>query len=153
MYDRIYVAAAGVYTRSMNFFDSSNTESRKMGILKAYDSAASYVHLVVEADRVCDFCLYISTYHSKVLLIACFILLKVLRSAYVADVDFEAGKELCNQATIAVSKCSVTNNDSISKVAKMAAHVWHSSNTATLEEPPQLLIKSRLGAMSVTSHE
>lgn len=130
----------------MHFFDSSPTESRKQGVLKAYSSAVSLIQLMTKCDESFSFYSYICAYHLRMFLVATCILLKVLRSSYRDDVDFESGKRLCNQATIAISKCTVASNDSAGKWSKLAAQVWHSSNTKILDEPPELMVKSRLGA-------
>lgn len=133
----------------MYFFDSSHTETRKEGILKAYKSATKLALLVIEADKATDFLLYATAYDIRMFVVAACILLKVLRSSYSQDVDFEAGKSLLNQTTALTSRCVLGNNDSRGKIVKMVAQIWHSSNTEVLNEPPELLVKSRLGARFV----
>jgi len=147
-HDRIYVAAARLYVHSMYFFDSTATEARKQGILKAYSSAVTFIHVITEADKAFDFFSYTSAYHQRMYLIANCILLKVLRSSYSQDVDFEAGKRLCNQVTASASKFMISHNESVGKIAKMVSQLWHSSNTDARTKPPELLVKSRLGARS-----
>lgn len=130
----------------MYFFDSTDTPTRKANILKAYSSAANYMNLVLEADREHDYILYACNYPLKMLTLSCCLILKVLRSSYASDVDFDAGKKLCNQACIAAMRSSVDPQDSPAKFAKMTAQVWHSHDTLVLHEPPMLMVKSRLGA-------
>jgi hypothetical protein len=130
----------------MYFFDSSKTEARKQGILKAYSSAVTLIHVMTEADKAFDFFSYTSAYHQRMYLIANCILLKVLRSSYSEDVDFEAGKALCNQVTASSQKFMLSHNDSVWKSAKIVSMLWHSSNTDARTKPPELLVKSRLGA-------
>ncbi|TVY34924.1 Regulatory protein, partial [Lachnellula occidentalis] len=146
MYDRIYVSAARLYMHSMYFFDSSPTSTRKTGILRAYASASSFTTLITSLDSTCNLFSYMCAYHIRMFLVATCIMLKVLRSSYRHDIDFEAGKKLCSDATVAASRVAVGSGDSAGKVAKMVAQVWHSGDTGVLEEPPELLVKSRLGA-------
>jgi len=146
MYDRIYVSAARLYMHSMYFFDSSPTPTRKTGILRAYASAFSFTTLITSLDSTHKLFSYMCAYHIRMFLVATCILLKVLRSSYRHDIDFEAGKKLCNDATVAASKVAVGSGDSTGKLAKIVAQVWHSGDTDVLEEPPELLVKSRLGA-------
>ncbi|CZR67425.1 uncharacterized protein PAC_17324 [Phialocephala subalpina] len=145
-HDQIYLAAARVYTNSMYFFDSTETDTRKSNVLKAYHSSVNFINLMAEADREHNYLLYAPTYPLKMYFMACVILLKVLRSSYASDVDFEEGRKLCNQAIIASSKSSIAQSDSPGKVAKIVSQVWHSSDVASLQEPPKLMVKSRLGA-------
>src|SRR6187402_3363214 len=99
----VYVASARVYADAMYFFDSSATEARKIGILKAYNSAAKLIRLMIEADAVCDFFLHVTAYQLGMLHIASCILLKVLRSSYAQDIDIDVGKRLFNEALVAIS--------------------------------------------------
>lgn len=149
VYDRVHVAEARLYASSMSFFNPLDTESRKREVLKAYNYAASFILTMMEADARGKFFSHMIFYHGRMFLIAIFCLVKVLRSNYSSDIDLEAGKKLCNRAMGCISRCSVANNDSAAKSAKIIAQVWHSSNTAVLHEPPQLLVKSRLGARHV----
>ncbi|TVY91060.1 Regulatory protein [Lachnellula willkommii] len=146
IYDRIYVSAARLYMHSMYFFDSSPTPTRKTGILRAYASASSFTTLITSLDSTRNLFSYMCAYHIRMLLVATCIMLKVLRSSYRHDVDFEAGKKLCTDAMVAASRVAVGSGDSAGKLAKMVAQVWHSGDTGVLEEPPELLVKSRLGA-------
>jgi hypothetical protein len=128
----------------MSFFDPSNSEHRKQGVLRAYNHAATMILVMMEADALCKFFSHGTAYHIRMFLIAIFTLVKVLRSSYSADIDLEAGKKMCNRATGFISRCSVANNDSAAKAAKIIAQVWHSKNTGVLHEPPYLFVKSRL---------
>lgn len=151
VHDQIYISAAAVYTTSMYFFDSTATPSRKANILKAYSSASSYINLVLSSDREHDYILYAPNYTQKMFSLSCCLILKVLRSSYASEVDFDEGKKLCNQACIAAMRSSVDPQDSAAKFAKMTAQLWHSRDTSVLNEPPVLMVKSRLGARYVTS--
>jgi len=144
--DKIYLGAARVYAQSMYFFDPSESESRKQGILNAYQSAVKLLLLMLEADARSNFFLHISSYHLRMYLMATCILIKVLHSSYSTDVDFEVGKRLVNRVVMSASRCSVSYNESPGKFAGMVSQVWHSTNKAVLEKPPQLLVKSRLGS-------
>jgi hypothetical protein len=146
VHDQIYISAAAVYTSSMYFFDSTDSPTRKANILKAYASAAAYINLVLSFDRSNDYILYASNYPLKILSLSCCLVLKVLRSSYSSEVDYEEGRKLCNQACIAAMRSSVDPQDSPAKFAKMTAQVWHSRDTSVLSEPPMLMVKSRLGA-------
>lgn len=134
----------------MYFFDSSASDVRKVGILKAYSSAVAFIQVMTDVDKSIRLIGYMTGYHQRMFLIANCIMLKVLRSSYSQDVDFEAGKSLCNQTQVMISKLILSHKDSAGKSAQMVSQLWHSSNTDALNEPPELLVKSRLGARYVT---
>lgn len=150
VHDQIYISAAAVYTNSMYFFDSTTTPTRKANILKAYTSASSYINLILSYDTSHNYILYAPNYSLKILSLSCCLILKVLRSSYSTEVDFEEGKKLCNQACIAAMRSSVDPQDSAAKFAKMTAQLWHSRDMRVLREPPVLMVKSRLGARCVS---
>jgi len=135
----------------MSLFDPSKTEHRKKGVLRAYNCAATLILNMMEADKLCNFFSHITFYYLRRFLNAIFTLIKVLRSSYNAEIDLEAGKKLCTRATAVIQRCSVANNDCPGKAAKLVAQVWHSCNTAVLNEPPQLLVKSRFAGRYAVS--
>jgi len=115
MIDHMYCSAARVYLHSFYFFDSSNSEARRLGILRAYNTACNFITLLTEADNKADVLLYLSYYYFRILLTAACIIQKVLISSYADDLDYEAGRSLFNQSISALSRSSVFNNDIGSK--------------------------------------
>ena len=142
--DQLCLVAAQLYLHSFNFLNSSDTPPRKIGVLKAYNSAVSLVSFLTAHD---DLLLYLTYYHFRTLLNVACILLKVLQSSYAQDLsDYEAGRRAFNQTISALSRSSVSNTDVGGKAVRLLSQVWHSSDTSRREHPPQFIIKSRLGA-------
>ncbi|TVY65581.1 Regulatory protein LEU3 [Lachnellula suecica] len=146
VHDTIYLACARLYIHTMYFFDSSCTPTRKAGVLRAYASALSLITTLFSADATTSLFSHISAYHMRMFLTATCLVLKVLRSSYRQDVDFEEGKGLFDRATLAAGRCSIASGDTAGKITRLMAQVWHSGNEEALNEPPELLVKSRLGA-------
>jgi hypothetical protein len=144
--DQIYLAAARLYLHSFYFFDTSPTSSRKAGILKAYNSAISLVSVLVSADSSNNVLHYLPWYHSRSLLTAACVLVKVLKSSYAEELeDYEAGRKTFNECILALTRSSVSNNDVAGKAVKPLSQIWH-SGAGSKQSPPELTIKSRYGA-------
>jgi hypothetical protein len=106
--DRLYFAAARLYLHSF-YFDTSMTESRKQGVLKAYTSAVNLVSLLTSADATSEVLIYPPHYHSRMLLTATCIVLKVLKSSYDPELgDTAHGRKTFNERILALSRCSVS---------------------------------------------
>jgi len=142
----LYLAAARIHLHSFYFFDSSESDSRKAGIMKAYDSAINMVCVLTSTDHSKETLLYLPYYHFRCLLTAACILVKVLKSSYSQEVeDFDKGRRVFNESILAIQRSSITNNDTAAKAVKMLSCVWH-SNAISNQCPPQLAVQSRFGA-------
>ncbi len=145
------MAAARIHLHSFYFFDSSTSDSRKAGIMKAYDSAANLISAMTLVDQSQETLLYLPYYLFRCLLTASCILVKVLKSSYAQEVnDFEKARRLFNDSILAIRRSSVTNNDTAAKAVKMLSCVWHSSIMSN-QSPPQLTVQSRFGARWVAA--
>lgn len=145
--DRLYLAAARLYLYSFYFLDTSMKESRKQGILKAYRSAVNLVSLITSADATSEVLQYLPRYHSRMLLTATCIVLKVLKSSYAPELgDTAYGRKIFNECILALSRCSVSDNDTSGKAVKLVSQMWHSGGDCKGQSPPELTIKSRCGA-------
>jgi hypothetical protein len=147
----MYMAAARIHLHSFYFFATSTNDSRKAGIMKAYDSATNLISALTTPDHSQDTLLYLPYYLFRCLLTPACILVEVLKSNYAQEVDdFEKGRRVFNDSILAIQRSSVTNNDTAAKAVKMLSCVWHSSITSG-QSPPQLTVQSRFGARSVAA--
>jgi len=145
--DRLYLAVARLYLHSFYFFDTSMTESRKQGVLKAYTSAVNLVSRFTSTDATGDALLYLPHYHSRMLLTATCIVLKVLKSSYAQELgDTAYGRKTLNDCVLALSRCSVSNNDTCGKAVKLVSQMWHRGGDDKDQSPPELTIRSRCSA-------
>lgn len=126
------------------------TDARKQGILKAYASAVDFIAALAKADAASEILLYLSYYHLRMLINAGCVVLKVLNSSYAQELpSFESGRMAFNQATLALSRSSVFNNDPGAKVVQHMSQVWHHGLSSKRHAPPELIVKSRFGARLV----
>ena len=92
-----------MHLHSFYFFDSSTNDSRKAGIMKAYDSATNLISALTPSDYSQDTLLYLPYYLFRCLLTAACILVKVLKSNYAQEVDdFEKGRRVFNDSILAI---------------------------------------------------
>jgi hypothetical protein len=144
--DYLYLAAARIHLHSFYFFDSSSSESRKSGIMKAYDSAVNLVSVLASTSNSSETILYLPYYHFRCLLTAACIIIKVLKSSYAKDLaSKEKARRAFNDSILASKRSSVSNNDTAGKAALMLSRFWHSSTQAN-QSPSVLTIQSRFGA-------
>jgi hypothetical protein len=144
--DYLYLGAARIHLHSFYFFDSSSSESRKTGIMKAYDSAVNFISVLASTSTSCETILYLPYYHFRCLLTAACIIIKVLKSSYAQDLACkEKGRRAFNDSILAIKRSSVSNNDTAGKAALMLSRFWHSSTQGN-QSPPVLRIQSRFGA-------
>jgi hypothetical protein len=114
--------------------------------MKAYDSALSFISALASTNEANQALLYLPYYHFRCLLTAACILIKVLRSSYAQDFDdLEKGRTVFNNSILAITRSSVSNNDTALKAAQMLSKLWHHP-TVTNETPPVLTVQSRFGA-------
>jgi hypothetical protein len=144
--DCLYLGAARIHLHSFYFFDSSSSESRKSGIMKAYYSAVNFVSVLASTSTSSETILYLPYYHFRCLLTAACIIIKVLKSSYAQDLACkEKGRRAINDSILAIKRSSVSNNDTAGKAALMLSRFWHSSTQGN-QSPPVLRIQSRFGA-------
>lgn len=144
--DYLYLGAARIHLHSFYFFDSSSSESRKSGIMKAYDSAVNFVSVLASTSTSSETTLYLPYYHFRCLLTAACIIIKVLKSSYAQDLaSKENARRAFNDSILALKRSSVSNNDTARKASLMLSRFWHSSSQAN-QSPPVLTIQSRFGA-------
>ena len=144
--DYLYLGAARIHLHSFYFFDSSSSEFRKSGIMKAYDSAVNFVSVLASTSTSSETILYLPYYHFRCLLTAACIIIKVLKSSYAQDLACkEKARRAFNDSILALKRSSVSNNDTARKASLMLSRFWHSSSQAN-QSPPVLTIQSRFGA-------
>jgi hypothetical protein len=114
--------------------------------MKAYDSAVNLICALTSINDASQTLLYLPYYHFRCLITAATILIKVLRSSYAQDLDdLEKGRSVFNDSILAITRSSVSNNDTALKAAQMLSRLWHHPTVAN-RAPPVLTVQSRFGA-------
>jgi hypothetical protein len=145
--NQLYVWAARLYTYVFYFFDSSLSDSRRQGVLKAYSAATTLTTKIAAGDTLFDMLETSPFYVYRMLFTAAAVLIKVLNSTYVRYVDFEAGKQVFELAISALRRWSIQDNDKAVRSADMLAQMWplYSERNARRPEEPSLRFRCRLG--------
>ena len=138
------------FLEQFHLFDSSLTEERKAGVLKLYKTASTTITKTISGfsdSNWFDVLAHAPQHMFRVLFSAAATLLKILNSSYSSYVDYDTGKLLFDSAKFAIRRLSVQENDLTSRGAQLLHFFWDLSQASqTRDEPPDLIIKSRLGA-------
>lgn len=148
--DNLYLGAARIHLHSFYFLDSSVSEARKLGIMKAYRSAINFVTTLLSTEITSKSIQHMPYYPLRTVLTASCMLLKVLKSSYGQELDIVGtGRKAFNDCILVMTRASVSGSDSAGKVVKMLSRAWH-SDVFDIRSPPVLSVKSRFGARLVT---
>lgn len=120
---------------------------RKRGLLKAFETASSFITRITAEDANSQLVLYAPIHIYRMLILAAIVLLKILNSTYSQYVDCAFGKRMYFSSLLLLRRCSLENNDNIGRASKILNQLWsvHRSLAAE-EEEPSLRIRTRLGA-------
>lgn len=93
---RIALAVVSMQLSTHYFFNSSASETRKQGLLRAYATAISLMSEVAEEDAKNSFIKYVPNVFCLMLNTAGMLLMKIICSSYARYMDTEGGKRYFN---------------------------------------------------------
>jgi transcriptional regulatory protein LEU3 len=130
------------------FFESPVSETRKQGLLRAYNTALNLISKVADADTKGDFIRYAPNVFSLTLNTSGMLIMKIINSSYSRYVDTEGGKLAFNKVLALLRRASLEDNDVRGRGGKILAQLWtlHHSRIVRREQEPSLRVKSRFGA-------
>lgn len=139
---------ASMQLRSYYFFESSATEMRKQGLLRAYSTALNFISKLANEDAKTDFIKYVPNIYYQILNTAGMLVMKIINSSYARYVDIEEGKRSFNIVLSLLRKAILEDNDLRGRGGKILAQLWtiHHSRTIRRGQEPNLKVQSRLGA-------
>lgn len=143
----IALAMASMQLRSYYFFESSASEVRKQGLIKAYGSTLSFISKLADEDAKNDFIKFVPNVFCLMLNTAGMLLMKIICSSYARYVDIEKGKRSFNIVLGLLRRASLEDNDIWGRGGKIMAQLWtfYYSRALRPEQEPNLSVKSRLG--------
>jgi transcriptional regulatory protein LEU3 len=132
------------------FFESSASEARKQGLLRAYSTALNFISKLSDEDAKSDFIKYAPSVFCLILNTAGMLIMKIIYSSYARYVDIESGKRSFNVVLGLLRRATLEDNDLRGRGGKIMAQLWtvHHSRTVRCEQEPNLTVKSR-GGISV----
>ena len=137
-----------LYLRIFYFFDSTNFEHRRSGILKAYSTARDFITLANSGHAMFNYFSYSPISNLKYLVAALAILIQVLNSNFCTCVDYAAGVSSIEAGLFALRSSSVEGNDVFVRASEVFSYIWRmqKDDQELKKQIPTLLIKSRLSA-------
>ena len=146
--DNIHLVEARLYLRIFYFFDSTYTDHRRSGILKAYSTATEFITLANSSQANFNYLTHGPISAFRYLSAALAILLQVLNSNLSACVDHAAGADFINAGLAALRIGAVESNDVFLRASEVYTSIWRmqQDDQEIKQQSPKLLIQSRLGA-------
>ena len=140
--------SARLQLRVFYFFEALAPEIRKMGLLKAFETASTLIEMVNAVDLRRDFLIYSPFYLYRMLILAAIVLLKIISSKYSCLVDVTTGTRNFNASIHLLRRCSLEDNDNYGRSSKILSQLWcfHRTSPGYREDIPSLRINTRLGA-------
>lgn len=131
------------------FFDSTFRESRNAGILKAYNTALSFVSFLSQNLYLLG--PYIPTWIIRSLATVCGIHIKVLNSSLSQFVNAAEGVASFQTTTEFLRRCSVGEGDICVRVPNVISQLWQLCQGPLLQHniEPTMEVQSRLGASMI----
>jgi transcriptional regulatory protein LEU3 len=147
----ILLDSACLHLRVFYFLETSASDIRRRGLLKAYNTALALILKVQDADTTSNLMAYAPDNFYRVLSLAAIVLLKIINSSYWKYVDLNNGKHAFNSALSLIRRSSVEDNDLPARSSKILAQLWsiQSQHNRKMEEKPSLKLKTRSGASVV----
>ncbi|VBB71681.1 Putative protein of unknown function [Podospora comata] len=136
----LHLRAAGLHLRLAGFFDSSKTPAYLDDLMALWRATTSYLDYILEGDsqsqsqcpqeyqyqvRDSYFLQYATNYIQQMLVAAGFALLKLMRSFFAKQIDFERGRNLFHGAIRAIRTTSVIQNDLNWRLAELMVQIWN----------------------------
>jgi hypothetical protein len=138
----------GLQLRIYYFFESSASEMRKEGLLRAYNTALNLIAVVADEDPKTDFIKYMPNIYCLMLHTAGLLIMKIINSSYARYVDIDRGRRSFHIVLRLVRNATLEDNDVPGRGGKIMAQLStvHQSQASHQEQEPRLSVKSRLGA-------
>lgn len=149
--NKLYFWALRFQSESFYFFELTDANIQRQGLLRAYEDACTFVTKLLDEDKDTNLFLHCPYDLLRFLWQAMQIISDILKSVYAGHVVAEAGQRLFHAGLAGTKRASVENNDIPGRLSVIMSQLWRKRNAniiATLGEP-RLRIKSRLGASAV----
>jgi hypothetical protein len=131
----VHLKAACLHLRLAGFFDSSRTPGYLDDLMALWRAITGYLDYILDMPDTPDayqyqsrdqFLLkYATNYIQQMLVAAGFALLKLMRSFFVKQVDFERGRTLFHRTIQAIRTASVVQNDLNWRLAELMVQIWN----------------------------
>jgi hypothetical protein len=136
----LFLKAAGLHFRLAALFDSHSTPRYLEDLMELWRATLAFLDVAFLLDtpapdnpgRVLQ---YGTNYIAQMIVVAGFVLLKLLSSFFASEIDFERGRQLFHKTIQAIRSMSVTNNDLFWKLAELMVQMW---NAVRFESRPQM---------------
>lgn len=121
----LYVRAAGLHLRLSSFFDNPTATDYRQGLSLLYVSATTFLEASLGVETAVGSMLnYCSNYIYQMTMAAGFVLLKLYKSFFSANIDVEYTKILFSRTIWGLRTMSVSANDLPARMTEVLARMW-----------------------------
>lgn len=130
---RLHLKAAQLHFRLAAFFDSMTTTGYMDDLMGLWRATTAFLDTVMEDEpaspgsNISNILPYSTNYIGQMLVAAGFALLKMMRSFFAKNIDFDRGKKLFHHTVRAIKATSVLPNDLNWKLAELMVQMWTGS--------------------------
>lgn len=127
--------------------DPGQSLSRKMGLLKAFDTSKALVTKLQKLDTDSDFLRHCPASYARITALAALFLLRLERSSFANTLGVEGGEQAFNAALTLLRRASSEENDLHDRTSKILAQLWSvQGRSQQSSQEPRLKLRSRLAA-------
>ncbi|KAL1987762.1 hypothetical protein VTN96DRAFT_2602 [Rasamsonia emersonii] len=145
----IHLRAADLHLR---FFVFLSSNARSDDLTNLFLATTSFLGRVLELETSPGNLLaHATNYILQMIVSAAFALMKLLKSSFSRQIDFDHGKFLFNGAISSIRRISVVDNDRPVRLANVISQMWNAgwSGSASGDDALQLKIRSRMSMSHV----
>ncbi|KAK4191778.1 hypothetical protein QBC35DRAFT_425380 [Podospora australis] len=139
----LHLRAAGLHLRLAGFFDSSSTPAYLDDLMALWRATTSYLDYILDENQSCReeyqyqfrdqfFLRYATNYLQQMLVAAGFALLKLMRSFFAKQIEFDRGRNLFHGAIRSIRITSVVSNDLYWRLAELMVQIWNGARIDSL---------------------
>lgn len=143
----IHLRAADLHLR---FFVFLGSNPRSNDLTNLFLATTSFLGRVLELETSPGNLLaHATNYILQMIVSAAFALMKLLKSSFSRQIDFDHGKFLFNGAISSIRRISVVDNDRPVRLANVISQMWNAGWSGSGDDALQLKIRSRMSMSHV----
>ena len=139
--------ATGLQLYVFYLLDPGESLTRKMGLLKAFDTSKALITKLQKIDIASDFMRYCPASYSRMISLAALFILRLERSKFADTLGVDGGEQAFDTALSLLRRASSEENDLPDRTSRILAQLWSvQGRPQQSSKEPRLKLRSRLAA-------
>ncbi|KIV95199.1 hypothetical protein PV10_02878 [Exophiala mesophila] len=142
---QVVLLSARLQLQAYYLFNDTDSTERRLGVIKAYDTAIELILRIKAGDSINDFIRCAFGAVRTVSMIAAILIMKVIHSSYSSFINIPEGRRAFNAFLLLARQGSIEDNDLFGRANKILTQLWvvHRSFLQEQQKHPTLTHKSR----------